>query len=129
QSAKNRYMFINRFEASYLFSDHFRMVHEIIVQAVRRGTFAVAGWGGKMLCNPPWFVTKLAVESGNSCPLSAAVFGFDGQNILTEPSQELWVNLRADILSQRIFCGSFKFPFEFDVTIRIEFENEAFAVS
>src|SRR5438552_14188274 len=121
-------MFVNRFETSYLFSRHFRMVHEIIVQAVRGGTLAVAGRSGKVLCDPPRFVTELAVETGNLFPLSAAGFDFDGQNILAEPSQKLGVNLGADISSRRIFCGSFKFPFEFGATVRIEFENEALAV-
>ena len=106
-----------------------RTVHEIIVQAVRGGTLAVASRGGKVLCNPPWFVTEFAVENCNSCAFSAARVGFDGQNILTQPSQELRVDLRTDILSRRIFGGSFKFPFEFGVTIRIELENEALAVS
>src|SRR6266498_267953 len=106
-------MFIDRFEASYLFACRFRMVHEIIVQAVRGGTLAVARRGGKVLCNPPWSITELAVETCNLCSLSAARFGVD---------------LRTDILSRRIFGGSFKFPFEFDVPVRIEFENEALAV-
>src|SRR6266498_4589190 len=122
-------MFIDRFEASYLFACRFRMVHEIIVQAVRGGTLAVARRGGKVLRNPPWFIAELAVETCNLCSLSAARVGVDGQNIFTEPSQELRVDLRTDILSRRIFGGSFKFPFEFGMTIRIELENEALAVS
>ena len=31
-------------------------------------------------------------------------------------------------MSRRIFGGSLKFPFEFGVPVRIEFENEALAV-
>src|SRR5262245_65709208 len=93
-------MFVNRFKASYLFSCRFRMVHEVIVQAVRRGTLAVAHRGGKMLCNPPWFVTELAVEARNFSVFSMASVGFDGQNIFAKPGQKLRVNLRTDILSQ-----------------------------
>src|SRR2546425_4873791 len=73
-------MFINRFESSYLFACRLRTVHEIIVQAVRGGTLAVASRGGKVLCNPPWFVTEFAVENCNSCALSAARVGFDGRS-------------------------------------------------
>ena len=105
------------------------MVHEIIVQAVRGGTLAVAGRRAEVLCNPPRFVAEFAVETCNSCALSAARVGVHGQNVFAEPSQELWINLRADVGSLRILGGSFKFPFEFGATIWIEFENEALAIS
>src|SRR6516225_10831022 len=111
-------MFVDRFEASYLFSRHFRMVHEIIVQAMRGGTLAVAGRRSEVLCNPPRFVTEFAVETCNSCALSVARVGFDGPNIFTKPSQKLGINLRANVGSRRIFGGSFKFPFEFGAAIR-----------
>ena len=122
-------MFINGLEASYLFSRHFRMVHEIIVQAMRGGTLAVAGRRGEVLCNPPRLVTEFAVETCNSCALSAAGVGFNSENVFAKPSQKLWINLGADVGSRRILGGSFKFPFVVGAMIRIEFENEALAVS
>src|SRR5215469_1587025 len=98
-------MFIDGFEASDLFPRHFCMVHEIIVQAMRGGTLAVAGRRGEVLCNPPRLVTEFAVETCSSCVLSAGRIGFDGQNVLAEPSQELGVKLRADVGSRWIFGG------------------------
>src|ERR1051326_4363636 len=82
------------------------MVHEIIIQAVRRGTLAVAGRRSQVLGNPPWFITELALETCNSPALAAARVGLGGKNIFTEPSQEFGVNLRANIGSPRIFGGS-----------------------
>src|SRR5882724_4032921 len=97
------------------------MIHEIIVQSMRGGTPAVAGRRGEVLCNPPRFIAEIAVETPNSCALAAARIVFHSENILTEPGQQRWINLRADILSPRIFGGCFKFLFEFGGPVRIEF--------
>src|SRR6516165_8224869 len=105
------------------------MVHEIIVQAMRGGTLAVAGRRGEVLCDPPRLITEFAVETCYSCALCTVRVGFDSKNTFAEPSQKLWVNLRANVGSRGVFGGSFKFPFEFGAAIRIEFENEALAVS
>ena len=105
------------------------MVHEIIVQAVRGGTLAVAGRSGKVLCDPPRFITKLVVEPCNSCALSVVRVCFDSQNILTQPGEECRVNLRTDVLSRRIFGDCLKFFFKLGVLARIEFQDDAFAVS
>src|SRR5437588_12018898 len=118
-------MFINGLEASYLFSRHFRMVHEIIVQAMRGGTLAVAGRRGEVLCNPPRLVTEFGVETCNSCALSAAGVGFNSENVFAKPSQKLWIHLGADVGTRRILGGRFKSPFEYGSTLRIDLQKES----
>src|SRR5438270_13972918 len=103
-------MFINGLEASYLFSRHFRMVHEIIVQAMGVGTLAVAGRRSEVLCNPPRLVTEFGVETCNSCALSAAGVGFKRENVFAKPSQKLWSNLGADVGTRQILGCSFESP-------------------
>jgi hypothetical protein len=114
-------MFVNRFKSCYLFSGCSRMVHEIIIQSVRGGTPAIAGWGGEVLRNPPRFIAEIALEAPNSFGLAVSRVGFHGQNILAQPGKKLWVDLRADILARGVFGGCFKFPFEFGVPAGIEF--------
>jgi hypothetical protein len=80
-------MFVNRFESRNFFSRYLRVVHEIIVKTARGGTLAVASGGGKMLRNPPRFISKLAVEPCNVRLLSAARVGLERKDILAQPSQ------------------------------------------
>src|SRR5438067_13494638 len=84
----------------------------------------------KMLGNPPWLITKAAIEICNPRPrfLQTIMIDLDRGNILSQPGQKLGVNPRADILAGWILSGRGKFFFEFGPAVWIKFEEQAFRI-
>src|SRR4051812_6432110 len=81
-----------------------------------------------MLSNPPWLVTKLAVEARDSLTICAASTGYHGKHVFTKPRQQLRADLRPHVLSRRILGRGFKFLLKFDVLAGVEFEQKTGAV-
>src|SRR5205085_433621 len=83
-----------------------------------------------MLGNPPWLITKAAIEICNPRPrfLQPIMIDLDRGNILSQPGQKLGVNPRADILAGWILSGRGKFFFELGPAGWIKVEEKAFRI-
>src|SRR5206468_11040921 len=113
-------MLVHRFETAYLFSHPFSAVDEVIIQTTRHRDIAVSALVDEMLGDPPWFIAKPAIRTFRPGPVSSARIGVDCENILAKPGKKFRMNLRADILSRRIFGGRLEFLFELSMPSRIK---------
>src|SRR5438477_12822566 len=84
----------------------------------------------EVLGDPPWLITKAAIEICNPRPrvLQPIMVHVDRRNILPQPGQKLRVNPRADILPGWIFSGRGEFFVEFGRAAWIKFEKQTFRI-